>query len=67
MPKAMYVTDEIAFKIVAGNQGHKIVVLEWAGHVLAPAVTGCYDEPVPAEYVPEYLDTLENWLVVHRP
>ena len=33
-----------------------------AGHVLAPATTGCIDDFVRAEYVPEYLDVLESWL-----
>ena len=39
-----------------------IKVLQGAGHVLAPATTGCIDEFVGAEYVPEYLDVLESWL-----
>ena len=46
----------------AGNQDYLIKVLEGAGHVLAPATTGCLDEAIPAEYVEEYLDILENWL-----
>ena len=46
----------------AGNQHYMISTLQGAGHVLAPATTGCLDEHVPAEYVPEYLDILKNWL-----
>jgi pimeloyl-ACP methyl ester carboxylesterase len=46
----------------AGNQDYMIKVIQGAGHVLAPATTGCLDEYVPAEYVPEYLDILDNWL-----
>jgi len=46
----------------AGNQDYLIKVIQAAGHVMAPATTGCLDEHVPAEYVPEYLDILDNWL-----
>lgn len=46
----------------AGNLDYRIKVIQDAGHVLAPATTGCLDEFVPAEYVPEYLDILDNWL-----
>jgi len=46
----------------AGNQNYSIKVIQDAGHVLAPATTGCLDEHVPAEYVPEFLDILDNWL-----
>ena len=51
----------------AGNQNYSILVLLDAGHVLAPATTGCLDEHVPAEYVPEYLDILDNWLSNQYP
>jgi pimeloyl-ACP methyl ester carboxylesterase len=46
----------------AGNQNYLIKVIQDAGHVLAPAKTGCLDEHVPAEYVPEFLEILDNWL-----
>lgn len=46
----------------AGNRDYTIKVLEGAGHVLAPATTGCLDEAVPAQYVEEYLNILEDWL-----
>ena len=46
----------------SGNKDYRIEVIEGAGHVLAPAQTGCLDEFVSSEYVPEYLEILEEWL-----
>ena len=46
----------------AGNVDYTIEVLEGAGHVLAPALTGCPDEFVSNEYVPEYLEILDEWV-----
>ncbi|UCH13943.1 MAG: alpha/beta fold hydrolase [Bacteroidales bacterium] len=46
----------------SGNQDYRIEVIEGAGHVLAPAQTVCLDEFVGSEYVPEYLEILEEWL-----
>lgn len=47
----------------AGNPDYRVIGLAGAGHVLAPAETGCIGEFVGAEYVPEYLDELELWLM----
>ena len=47
----------------AGNQNCVIMIIENVGHILTPANTGCLDEPVSAEYTPEYLSTLEDWLL----
>jgi len=47
----------------AGNKDYMITVIQNAGHVLAPAVTGCIDEFVSNEYVPEYLNILELSLI----
>jgi pimeloyl-ACP methyl ester carboxylesterase len=51
----------------AGNQDYRISILHGAGHVLAPANTGCLNEFVPAEYVPEYLDILDSWISNQNP
>jgi len=51
----------------AGNQNHMIVVIPNVGHVLTPATTGCLTEPVSSEWVAEYLDTLENWIIAQKP
>lgn len=47
----------------AGNEDYLIEVIQGAGHVLAPAQTGCLDEFVSSEYVPEYLEILEEWII----
>jgi pimeloyl-ACP methyl ester carboxylesterase len=46
----------------AGNTDYMIKVIQGVGHVLTPATTGCLSEPVSSEYVPEYLDTMDDWL-----
>ena len=46
----------------SGNEDYRIEVIEGAGHILAPAQTGCLDEFVSSEYVPEYLEILEEWI-----
>jgi hypothetical protein len=40
-----------------------VIVIEGAGHVLIPAETGCLGENNGTEYDPEYLDTMEFWLM----
>lgn len=51
----------------AGNQNYIIVTFQGAGHVLTPAITGCYNETVSSEWISEYLDTLENWVSDQNP
>jgi pimeloyl-ACP methyl ester carboxylesterase len=46
----------------AGNTDYMIKVIEGVGHILSPATTGCLSEPVSSQYIPEYLDTMEDWL-----
>jgi pimeloyl-ACP methyl ester carboxylesterase len=51
-----------AFEI-SGNANYRIEVIEGAGHILTPAETGCIGEFVSSEYIPEYLEILEQWLI----
>ena len=51
----------------AGNQDYRIIIIQGVGHALTPATTGCMDEPVSGEWVTEYLDTLESWVMDHHP
>jgi hypothetical protein len=51
----------------AGNNDYMVTVIQDAGHVLTPAVTGCLDESGSNEYVPEYLNILENWIIDQYP
>ena len=46
----------------AGNNNYLVKVIEDAGHILTPATTGCLSESVSSDYVPEYLNTLEDWI-----
>jgi len=46
----------------AGNQNYRIVVIPGAGHVLTPVETGCIGESGGKNYVPQYLQILEEWL-----
>ena len=52
---------------IAGNKDYSIIIIQGVGHVLTPATTGCYNEPVSGEWVTEYLDTLDNWIMDHHP
>jgi len=47
----------------AGNQDYQINMIEGAGHVMVQVETGCPGEIVGAEYMTEYLDTLEFWIM----
>jgi pimeloyl-ACP methyl ester carboxylesterase len=47
---------------IAGNQNYQIEVIEGAGHILTPAETGCIGEFISNDYVPEYLEILDQWL-----
>lgn len=47
----------------AGNQDYQVEVIEGAGHVMVQVETGCLGEFVGKEYMPEYLETLESWLM----
>ena len=51
----------------AGNKNYLVITIQDVGHVLTPATTGCPDEPVSSEWVTEYLDTLDNWVMDHHP
>jgi pimeloyl-ACP methyl ester carboxylesterase len=51
----------------AGNKDNMVIIIQDVGHVLIPVTTGCLDEPVSGEWVTEYLDTLENWVIDHHP
>jgi len=51
----------------AGNEDYRIEVLQGAGHILFEAETGCLDEFVGNEYVPEYLEILEDWISTNVP
>jgi len=46
----------------AGNRNYRIEVIPGAGHVLTPATTGCIGESGGRNYVPQYLEILEEWL-----
>ncbi len=47
----------------ARNQDYQVKVIEGAGHVMVEVETGCMGEFVGTEYMPEYLETLEFWLM----
>jgi pimeloyl-ACP methyl ester carboxylesterase len=47
----------------AGNQDYQVQTIEGAGHVMVQVETGCLDESVGKEYLSEYLETLEFWLM----
>jgi pimeloyl-ACP methyl ester carboxylesterase len=51
----------------SGNKDYRVITIQGAGHVLTPATTGCLNEPVSPEWVTEYLDTLEAWVLDHHP
>jgi uncharacterized protein len=46
----------------SGNNDCLIEIISGAGHVLAPAETGCFDEFVSNTYVTEYLELIDNWI-----
>jgi pimeloyl-ACP methyl ester carboxylesterase len=46
----------------AGNQNYRIEIIPGAGHVLTPAQTGCIGESGNRNYVPQYLEIMEDWL-----
>ena len=48
---------------ISGNEDYQIEVIEGAGHILTPAITGYIGEFISNEYVPEYLEILEQWLL----
>ena len=47
----------------AGNQDFQVVVIPDAGHVMIEAETGCIGESTGSEYMSEYLEPLEFWLM----
>jgi len=47
----------------AGNQDYQVEVIEGAGHVMVQVETGCLGEFVGREYMSEYLETLEFWIM----
>ena len=47
----------------AGNQDYLVVSIQGAGHVMVEVETGCPGEFVGNEYMTEYLETLESWLM----
>jgi len=47
----------------AGNQDYRVETIEGAGHVMVQVETGCLGEFVGTEYMYEYLETLEFWLM----
>jgi pimeloyl-ACP methyl ester carboxylesterase len=49
----------------AGNQNYKVIYIEGAGHILTPAETGCIGEDSGTEYMSEYLEELEMWIMNH--
>jgi fermentation-respiration switch protein FrsA (DUF1100 family) len=49
----------------AGNQDYLLMMVEGAGHVMVEVETGCQGEFVGAEYMTEYLEALEFWLMDH--
>jgi pimeloyl-ACP methyl ester carboxylesterase len=46
----------------AGNTKYRVEVIPGAGHVLTPAITGCIGESGGINYVPSYLQILEEWI-----
>jgi pimeloyl-ACP methyl ester carboxylesterase len=46
----------------AGNQDYLVVYIPGVAHPLVPAETGCLNEDWGSEVVPEYLETMEQWL-----
>jgi pimeloyl-ACP methyl ester carboxylesterase len=46
----------------AGNHYYRIEIIPGAGHVLTPATTGCINESGGRDYVPQYLEIMEEWL-----
>jgi pimeloyl-ACP methyl ester carboxylesterase len=48
---------------MAGNPDYLVQMIERAGHVMVEVETGCPGEYVGTEYMAEYLDTLEFWLM----
>ena len=48
---------------LAGNPDYLVQMLEGAGHVMVEVEIGCPGEYVGTEYMTEYLDTLEFWLM----
>jgi hypothetical protein len=47
----------------ASNQDFEVVVIPGAGHVMIEVETGCIGESTGSEYMTEYLETLEFWLM----
>jgi pimeloyl-ACP methyl ester carboxylesterase len=47
----------------AGNQDYMVQTIEGAGHVMVEVETGCLGEFVGKEYMSEYLETLEFWIM----
>lgn len=59
------VQGEEAYKVAlekAGNQNYRIKVIPGAGHVHTPVKTGCIGKSGGRNYVPLYLQILEEWL-----
>jgi pimeloyl-ACP methyl ester carboxylesterase len=48
---------------IAGNPDYLVHMIAGAGHVMIEVETGCPEEFVGTEYMTEYLDTLEFWLM----
>ncbi|HEY96276.1 MAG TPA: alpha/beta hydrolase [Dehalococcoidia bacterium] len=46
----------------AGNQHYRVEIIEGAGHVLTTTKTGCIGESGGKDYIPEYLNILEEWV-----
>jgi pimeloyl-ACP methyl ester carboxylesterase len=49
----------------AGNQDYLVVYIPGVAHSLVPAETGCLNEEWESDVVPEYLETMEQWLQEH--
>jgi pimeloyl-ACP methyl ester carboxylesterase len=47
----------------AGNQDFQVIVIPGAGHVMTEVETGCIGESAGSEYMTEYLETLDFWLM----
>lgn len=47
----------------AGNQDYLVKTIEGAGHVMVEVETGCLGEFVGKQYMTEYLEALEFWLM----
>ncbi|UCD08726.1 MAG: alpha/beta fold hydrolase [Dehalococcoidales bacterium] len=45
-----------------GNTNYRVEIIPGAGHVLTPANTGCIGESGGINYVPSYLQILEEWI-----